>query len=136
MRPNDIVHELLIAGGTVLSTLVGDRVYNPQVPPDFANDAPTIALHRAGGTSEHAHPQYETTYWVKCFGGTNSHEEANQVYEALQSCLQRQSTTGLPTASGVVMSCREEITGQDLFDPGSGWPYVLSLWRFKTRPRN
>ncbi len=87
---------------------------------------------RRGGTSRGKTPQVNPSYQFKCYGGTSSHGDAETVYRALWDRLAGKEMQ--MTASGMILQAEEEVMGQTLTDPDSGWPFVLAIFRIKMRP--
>lgn len=130
---NAVIVEYLKASGTALHALVGARVYCPRLPQGFTNSQAVIEVMRRGGSSKMAHAEHRASFQIKCYGGANSHAQAEAVYRALYDRLH--SITGMDTASGNIMTAEEENMGQSLFDPETGWPFVLVYFSVTIRPK-
>lgn len=130
---NAVMVEHLKTSGTTLYTLVSTRIYTPRIPAGFTNSAAALEVFRRGGTSTKEHPSHDCSFQIKCFGGTVNMSDAETVYRALYDRLQK--TIGVNTTSGNIISAFEEQIGQPLYDPTAGWPYVLTYWSVKERPK-
>ena len=129
---NAILCQHLKTAGSGLYALVGTRIYCPRVPAGFTNTAAALEVMRRTGTSKREHEMHEVSFQIKCFGGTNSHASAEAVYRALWDRIH--GAEGVTVTDGFIIQAFEDVSGQSLFDPDSGWPYVLSFWTVTMRP--
>ena len=129
---NSVLKAYLKTSGTGLYTLVGARIHMTRVPAGFANTATALEVMRNGGDDDAYVAMHDPTYQIKCFGGTTSHANAQAVYRALCDRLHRASN--VTVTGGVIMRADQEILGQDLHDPDTGWPFVLTTFRVTMRP--
>ncbi|MFH1719081.1 MAG: hypothetical protein ABIF19_17135 [Planctomycetota bacterium] len=130
---NAVLVEWLKTTATSLYTLVATRVYCPALPPGFTNTQAALEVMRRGGRSALGPTEHAPSFQIKCFGGTDSHAQAEAVYQALYDRLHGQE--GHDVTSGNVMSAEEETIGQSLFDPVTKWPFVLTFWNVTMRPK-
>jgi hypothetical protein len=124
----------LSAAGSALYTLCGTRVYYGRLPSGYENTQPALLITRRGGQPDSYIGTVETDLIVKCFGGSSSFAQAEQVYRALRDRLHGNSNTNQSTASGTVVTARETGMGQPITDPETGWPYVLTYYLVAVRP--
>ena len=130
---NAVIAEYLKTSGTALYTLVSTRIYTPRIPAGFTNTATALEVFRRGGASTPEHPSHDCSFQIKCYGGTANMSNAEAVYRALYDRLHE--TIGVNTSSGNIITAFEEQIGQPLYDPEAGWPFVLTYWRIKMRPK-
>jgi hypothetical protein len=129
---NAIISAYLRASGSSLYALCGARVYVPALPPKWENTAASLEVFRRGGSSQREHELHENSYQIKCYGGTNSMADAETVYRALYDRLH--NINSISTAHGAILWAHEEVIGQNVFDPATGIPYVLTFWNVTTKP--
>lgn len=140
--PNQILLAYLATSGTALYTLVGARIYIPRRPPGVVNTSAFLEITSSGtgeGFDKFVPGECVSDYQIKCFGGTTNHAVARQVYGALVELLHSAFLTGAATspqkstAYGVLSYAEQQSDGQDIFDPDTGVPYVLTQFRVRTR---
>jgi hypothetical protein len=130
---NAVLIEHLKGTNTILYTLVGTRIYCPRVPAGFTNAQPALEVMRRSGTSKRVHAEHTCSFQIKCYGGSQNPGDAETVYRALYDRLHNQQ--GVNTTSGNIMMAVEEIIGQSLSEPDTGWPFVLTFWNVQIRPK-
>lgn len=114
---------------------VSSRVYGVTVPENFEpGNLPAalpkfVLLTAVGGHADLNLPFVEPTYQIKCFGP--SPPEARGVYRAVFDALHAIDNVYFP--SWLIVWAREEVQGQDLIDPETGWFFVLSFFNFRFR---
>jgi hypothetical protein len=129
---NAVIYNLLTATGTGLFTLVGSRIYCPHVPVGYANSVTAIEFFRRSGTSMREHETLYPSYQFKCYGGSPNHATAESVYRALCDVLR--TAENRCVTGGVVLQTKEEVMGQAMTDPDTGWPSIVTFWQIIMRP--
>jgi len=131
---NAILRAYLVETGTLLHTLCGTRIYIPRIPPGFDNAQAAVeaASTGSGFGIDRVHTDVIADYQMKCFGGTSDHASARAVYSALAERLHKAELQ--KTAHGMVSCAYQQGDTQDLFDPDTGWPFVLVSYRIRMRP--
>ncbi len=118
---NKIVREFL-ANQTVLTDVVGQRIYVPRLPENAT--LPAVSFFTRGGTSSPyipglPEPSIQFDCWAEDIdGGASGPIGARAVYTALYDVLQgiqRQVVT-VDGTDYIIWSAIEEVQGQDLID--------------------
>ena len=123
------VQEFLKVSGTSLYTLTAGRIAKRKLPKNFKNEEAIIVINPpVEDTSEPTGSVMRGRYTFLCYGGTNSGEDAWDVFEALMSRLQ--GITGNATSGGLVLA--ELETKSETSDPDEGWPLVVAIFRIQT----
>lgn len=130
--PTKVLIEYLKKSATPLYTSVGTRIYCPRLPEDFHNSEPALVLFCRSGIAHRKVPVFTPSYQIACYGGSPYAADAKAVYLALHDVLHEVSMES--TASGMLMSAHEEIMGQELIDPDTDWPYILTFYQCNMRP--
>jgi len=106
--------------------LTGQRIWAERdTPPEgyvLSNDGPAICFKRRGGGVDYESVVLRPSVQFKLYGRTEL--EANQVYRALFDVLSRANT-------GLILAAELETQGQTLYEPETGWPYVLVFFKFQ-----
>ncbi len=109
----------------LLTALTGQRLWAERdTPPEgYALSAgPAICFKRRGGGLDYEAVVLRPSVQFKCYGP--SELAANQVYRALFDGLSRAGT-------GLILAAELETQGQTLYEPDTGWPYVLAFFKFQ-----
>lgn len=124
----NVVHSYLRAQ-SALTAIVGSRIYHERLPEDFTIAQAVVFSRRGGVTNPYSPDLLEPSFQFKCYGSTA--EDAEEVYRALYDALQgiENQTVG----SDEILSAIEEVQGQDLRDPETDWPFVLTFFQFMVR---
>jgi hypothetical protein len=69
-------------------------------------------------------PRMQLTFW----GKETQYQVARQVYRAAYDWMQRRTNIDLGDA-GYILSCLEQVEGQDYDDPNTGLAAVVSFWK-------
>ncbi|MCG3197087.1 MAG: hypothetical protein GHCLOJNM_01571 [bacterium] len=128
--PNAVLraHLLTVSGVTAV---VGDRVWAVLLKPGYTpsvGPAVTFAC-RGGRTNPHVPDLPSATVQIQCWGSTPF--VARSLYGAVYDALQ--GVERVQVGSNVIDSMVEDVAGQDLVDPGTEWPNVLSIWTLLVR---
>lgn len=138
MIDTDAIIKSFLATDTALAVLVGTRIYCPRLPEGAT--LPAIGFFTRGGTStpyipEIPEPSVQFDCWAKDeeIAGVEVKGSivARQVYRALYDALQ--GIQNVAVGSNYILSAREEVQGQDLIDPDTGWNRVLTFFEIMVR---
>lgn len=108
-----LFRELLVRPGTVLSGLVGQRVYFRRLPSNYDGSQKAIRFQPAGGETAGGSgldsdvPVYRYLMEVDCLGG--NYTDAWDVYMAVQQAVVGVTMLTLP--AGVVLRCEQYAGG-------------------------
>lgn len=108
-----------------VTALTAQRIWAERdTPPEgyVISDGPAICFKRRGGGVDYESVVLRPSIQFKVYGRTEL--EANQVYRALFDVLARAGT-------GVILAAELETLGQTLYEPETGWPYVLVFFKFQ-----
>ena len=135
---------LFVAGGAFPNDNA-DRVYTGHLPPGFDPQyGPAVLLRVGSGTQAStgggsAHPEIplimprmQITTWAQ----KDQYGLARQTYRAVYDWIQRRNNISLtlPDAStGYVLGCLENVEGQDVDDPHTGFATTVSFWGLTLR---
>lgn len=126
-----IVRNFILSRPGVAAQVV-DRVYAVRIPEDLSVEPQIpkfILLSGVGGQASLELPFLEPTIQVKCFGP--SPKLAREVYREVFDGLH--GIDNYYFSGGYVVFSYEEVQGQDLIDPSTGWAFVLSFFKFRFR---
>ncbi|HWR36372.1 MAG TPA: hypothetical protein VN622_10935 [Clostridia bacterium] len=114
--------------------LVGGRVYWPTLPQDHLpeRDGLAITVSTRGGRSDAEMPIINPSVQIETWAPAGEHVRAREVYRAIYDLLHGACGIDLG-ANGYVLSCLEEVQGQDSIDPETKWATVLSFYRLMMR---
>jgi hypothetical protein len=115
---------------------VADRVFGVLIPGNEVNEnlpgtelPKFVLLSGMGGFAQLNLPFVEPTYQVRCYGP--SPRAAREVYRAVFDALH--AVDNFYFAGNYIVWSREEVQGQDLIDPQTGWSFVLAFFNFRFR---
>lgn len=90
-------------------------------PPEYQpGDGWAFCFKRRGGGQDYEAVVLSPSYQFKCYGATEM--EANQAYRALFDALNG-------AGSYLIKAAEQEAQGQTLYEPKTGWPYVLAFYK-------
>ena len=106
------------------------RIYGPPgLPADFTIQ-PAVSFFTSGGNSDlYVTELRSPSKTIKCWGSTPV--EARQVYRALYQVLQ--GIERVTVESNIILCAEQEVEGQDLIDPDTDWPFVLTFFKVMMR---
>lgn len=113
--------------------LVGNRIYATRLPEGFNNTHSALVLFTRSGSCDLRAPLYSPSFQIKCYGGSPNMQASKTLYRSLHDVLHgaiHQNVT-----EGCLMSAHEEVLGQELIDPDTDWPYVLTFYNCNIRPK-
>lgn len=129
-----IVRELLTKTGTALYSHVGTRVYSPMAPSSFRNTEKAIVFQVSGGARDFTLDIASVTVDVMCFGGNGtvpSWAKAEEVHHALLSSVMGNANANAMCASGWSLSVDEVMTGQQVVQKETQYPYVWVVFEIE-----
>lgn len=115
-----------------LQTLVGVRIYWPELPAGTSGTLKSVVFRFNGGSVDDNLPIHRPTVNFRCYGATAY--EAYQVYRKLHDRLVRTGpfivtdTFATPDEYVAFYNVREVTPGQPLQDPTTDWHYTRSVW--------
>jgi hypothetical protein len=126
-----------------LTALLGDAIgVSPAVPAIYCGMLPetyrpevngcAITFSTGGGLGDPEVPIVSPRVQVECWAPALSSQQARAIYRALYDLIAGQNSIDLG-AAGYVLSCIEEVQGQDLTDPDTQWTSVLCYYRLTLR---
>lgn len=128
-----VIWEYLTVSGTTLYALTGLRVWSPEAPAAWRN-ADAAIVYEMVDEERRALPNNSLLVNFMCFGGKRadakdySHDDARAVYRALVDRLA--AADGVATASGTILVCTLETSGQSYGQDETEWPMVECQYRF------
>lgn len=111
----------------LLFGLCGERLYvgRDDPPPDYQPDhGAAVTMRVRGGQPGYEDEIYNLSWQVKCYG--LDARAAYDCYRALHDALQGASTAA-------ILHAEEEVAGQTLEEPDTGWFFTLSYWSIQLR---
>lgn len=127
--PLAAVREVIVGSSTAYS-ITGDRVFaGPRMPDEYdpASDGSAVHFFMRGGDVDRYLPIISPSMQFKFYGETM--DDAMQAYDAVRNILHDMAPES--TTYGNIRSAFEESYGQTLIDPATGWPFILSFFKFK-----
>ena len=123
---NKAVRLILIADAALIATVPAAQIQAG--PLRSGTTLPAVTLETVGGETDESLPLISPTVQVRCWSKGDP-EEARLVYRLVHDALYDRRGVDLG-ANGFLLSAREAVHGQDLIDPETGWPNVLSVFQF------
>lgn len=124
---HDALRAYLIAASPLRTLLGGDFVFVPEVPASFTGltmPDKAISFRVTGGLSGKYLKTQSARVAFRCWGTTS--DEARDVYAALYDRLNGQQ--GLVVGSVAIHGADEDVPGEPLEDPGTGWPFIHTVY--------
>lgn len=118
-----------------------NRVYAGHFPVGFdPNYGPGVVIRvgsgttagSGGGSSHPEIPLLSPRIQVTCYAGIQQYLIARQTYAAIYDWIQRRCNIDLG-AAGYVLSCLEQVEGQDIEDPHLHYATNVSFWKLMLR---
>lgn len=113
--------------------------FDPTYGPGVVIRIGTGAAAGTGGGSAHPEmpllmPRMQITTWANI----NQYDIARQIYRAIYDWIQRMTSVDLGVDSqgnniGFILSCTEQVEGQDVDDPHTGFATTVSFWKLMMR---
>ena len=123
---NKAARLILIADAALIATVPAAQI---QAGPLRSGTAlPAVTLETIGGATDENLPLVSPTGQVRCWSESDP-EEARLVYRLVHNALHDKRGVDLG-ADGFLLNAREAVHGQDLIDPETKWPNVLSVFQF------
>jgi hypothetical protein len=122
-----------------LAALVGTNIFSPVLPEGFsamASSAPdpaqrAVVVRKRGGYSEtEVPPVFDPSFAIECWA--MEAPDAQQIYGVIRDLMHGATSVDLGSA-GFVILCLEEVPGQDVTDPVTGWPMVFAYYHVRLR---
>jgi hypothetical protein len=136
---NALLTSLFTSGG-VSPNDSPQRVYAGHLPVGFDTKyGPGIVVRVGGGTASgtaggSAHPEapiLNPRMQITVYGTGNFYEVPRRIYRAIFDWMHQR--TGVDFGSlGYVLSCLEQVEGQDIADPHTNQATIVSYWRLMT----
>ena len=123
---NKAVRLILVADGALVAVVPAARIQAG--PLRSGTTLPAVTLETAGGETDENLPLISPVVQVRCWSKSDL-EEARLVYRLVHDALHDRRGVDLG-ADGFLLSAREAVHGQDLIDPETRWPNVLSVFQF------
>lgn len=117
-----------------------NRIYSGHLPPGFdPTFGPGIVVRVGSGSSSgttggSAHPEapiLNPRMGITIFGDGNDYTTTRQVYRAIFDWIHGKTNVDLGDA-GYVLTCLEQVEGQDVPDLHTGKATIVSYWRLMT----
>ena len=125
---NAVIFQVLTGSTTTtLYGIVGTRVYFPQPPAGYKYNTASVVFHRSSALRDYYVPDIDVDLVFHCYGGTGNLHSAVAVYNALHARLHGLCDTTV--SAGTLVESYQTIGAQDLRDPETGIPFVLSGFR-------
>lgn len=124
---HDAIRTYLIASSPLRTLLGGDFVFAPEVPATFTGltmPDKAISFRITGGFSGKYSKTHSARVTFRCWGTTS--DEARDVYAALYDRLNGQQ--GLVVGGVAIHGADEEVPGEPLEDPDTGWPFIHTVY--------
>jgi hypothetical protein len=122
-----LITELRVDAG--VAALVGTRVWGAEIPDNVSSDPrPYILVHRVLAVRMKRAPVQAVRVSIQCVGLTP--RLAAVLYGAVSDALHVKGPRYTSGGIGIYLS-EEEVGGQPLTDPQTGWPYetaVYNVW--------
>jgi hypothetical protein len=117
-----------------VAELAGDRVYCPMFPEGYDPGVNGIALtfNTRGGTADLDVPLITPSFQVRAWAPASEPRRARELYRAVFDLVHGAMAVDLG-ADGYILWAREQVQGQDLTDPDTGWATVLAYFEAMMR---
>jgi hypothetical protein len=125
--PHDALRAFLIASSPLRTLLGGAFVFVPEVPANYTGltmPDKAISFRFTGGLSGKYLKTQDARVVFRCWGTTS--DEARDVYAALYDRLNGQQ--GLVIGNVAIHGADEDVPGEPLEDPDTGWPYIHTVY--------
>lgn len=128
----------IIANCPALVALIGgvgsERISSPGVPRDEVRSWPrtAVAFYQYGGMIDISLHISEILFAFHCYGSTDL--EANEVFRALDNCINRQTCMIVGTVEGartLAFTCFRATGPESMVEPLTEWPYVRATYRIR-----
>jgi len=135
-----VLADLFVAGGAFPNN-DPNRIYVGHLPQGFDPlYGPGVVIRVGAGTTAgtgggSAHPEIPITMprmQITTFAGIQQYQIAGQVYGAIHDWIHRRNNVDLGDA-GFVLSCLEQVEGQDVDDPHLFYATNISFWKLMLR---
>jgi hypothetical protein len=124
---HDALRAYLIAASPLRTLLGGNFVFVPEIPASYTGlqmPEKAISFRISGGQSLPYNKTQRARVAFRCWGTTS--DEARDVYAALYDRLNGQQ--GLVVGNVAIHGADEDIPGEPLEDPDTGWPYIFTVY--------
>lgn len=117
-----------------LENLIGTRIYCGTLPRGYKPEVNgrAITFLNRGGSAEVEVPIISPSVQIECWAPERCHQQAREVYRAIFDWCHGQTNIDLGE-KGYILSCVEELQGQDITDPDTQWASVVSYYRLTLR---
>jgi len=128
----------IIANCPAVVALIGgagnERIFSPGVPRDEARAWPRAAItfYQYGGSADISLWISEIIFSFHCYGSTD--REANEVFRALDNCLNRQTCLIVGTIAGartLAFTVFRATGPESMVEPLMEWPFVRCTYRIR-----
>ena len=123
---NKAIRLILIADSALIATVPATQIQAG--PLRSGTVLPAVTLETVGGETDENLPLISPIVQVRCWSKSDP-EEARLVYRLVHDALHDKRGVDLG-ADGFLLNAREAVHGQDLIDPETRWPNVLSVFQF------
>lgn len=119
----------LIAASPLRTLLGGAYVYWPELPASRSVSpiGKNIVFRFSGGPTSPYLPTQQARVNFRCYGA--SHVEAMTVYRALYDRLH--AIQNVIVGDTGIYGAEEDTPGEPLEDPGTGWPFVFTVYTLR-----
>lgn len=112
----------------LLNDAIGTNVGKGGLGAGFRNTVAAISIHSQAHTSEFDANVQSDRYIIKCYGGTNSPNDAINIFRLVFNVFQK--AFGDTAAGGIVRSSFE--TGTLIIEQDTGYPYYMAVFEILT----
>ena len=123
---NKAIRLILIADSALIATVPAVRIQAG--PLRSGTTLPAVTIENVGGETDENLPLISPTVQIRCWAEEDP-EEARLVYRLGHDALYDKRGVDLGV-NGFLLNAREAVHGQDLIDPVTKWPNVLSVFQF------
>jgi hypothetical protein len=125
------------SAGAVPPNDTSDRVYGGHLVPGFDPQfGPGLVVRvgsgasagTGGGSSRSEVPIREPRVYLTSWADKNQFDIARELYGAAYDWMQRRNNIDLGEF-GFIFSCLEQVEGQDIDDPHTGFATVMGIWK-------
>lgn len=121
VNPDTIIVDHCKRSGTSLYTLVGTRIYMPELPTGFNNSNASVVILRRGGFGlKYSNAIVMPSYQIRCYGGSTKISDAENVAWAF---FERFNAKKMQDGShGRLLSATCTVPQNAQIEPDSGYP--------------
>ena len=130
-NPDAIVATHAKATGTGLYTLIGTRIYLPDLPTGYDNTQACVLVYRRGGNGEsYTNKVIHPSYQIRCYGGSTKISDAEAVALAFYERFNGKHMT--QNAAGRIIHVSVSFPQGAQREPDSGYPVAYLTMELTT----